>query len=165
MKLQPAFTLQDVNRAEWGANCGPAALAVIAGLSLAELRPYLGDFEAKRYMNPSMMVESLKRLGLGFTQHRPPAWPKLGLVRIQWEGPWMRSEVPVRARYCHTHWVAAAKCDGATGVWDVNCMNNGTGWVSLEEWATVLVPWLVKECVPRGSGGWHLTHAIEVPRL
>jgi hypothetical protein len=25
-----------------------------------------------------------------------------------------------------------------------------------------LVPWLLNEAVPRASGGWHITHSIEV---
>lgn len=37
---------------EWGFNCGPAALCAVLGLTPAELRPHLGDFERKRYTKP-----------------------------------------------------------------------------------------------------------------
>src|SRR3546814_15629111 len=47
----------------WGCNCGPAAIAAVIGLTLDELRPELGDFEVKRYTNPTLMWEVLDRLG------------------------------------------------------------------------------------------------------
>jgi len=61
LDILPRFTEADANRAweEWGANCGPAALAVVAGLSLDEVRPYLVDFEQKGYTNPTLMFQSL----------------------------------------------------------------------------------------------------------
>ena len=46
----------------------------------------------------------------------------------------------------------------------MNAMGNGTGWCSLDNWRNVIVPWILKECVPRAAGGWYLTHAIEVHR-
>lgn len=45
----------------------------------------------------------------------------------------------------------------------VNAMPSG-GWISLEDWGRDLVPWLLKECVPRADGQWSITHAIEVAR-
>lgn len=36
------------------------------------------------------------------------------------------------------------------------------GWMSFNEWALELVPWLIKECVPRGDGHWWPTLALEV---
>ena len=48
-------------------------------------------------------------------------------------------------------------------IYHVNALGNGTGWISLPDWRTVLVPWLL-ESYPRASGGWHITHAIEVER-
>ena len=53
------FTKEDAKRAydEWGANCGPGAVAVIMGISLDDVRPIMAaeGFEAKHYTNPSMM--------------------------------------------------------------------------------------------------------------
>jgi hypothetical protein len=80
------------------------------------------------------------------------------------EGPWTKPGVPMRARYRYTHWVGAAtKQDGEVGVWDVNALANGTGWCSLADWSEILVPILVED-YKRASGGWHITHAIEVSR-
>lgn len=167
------FTRDDAERAHdvWGANCGPVALALVAGKTLDEVRPHLGDFEAKRYMNPTLMFDSLRRLNLrwhcGAAQMSSEnqgmlAWPSFGLARIQWEGPWMRPGVPIRARYRHTHWVATQRIAEDRGIFDVNCLNNGSGWVSLRDWAAVVVPWLLKECAPKANRGWHITHSVEV---
>jgi hypothetical protein len=91
-------------------------------------------------------------------------WPRYGLVRIQWEGPWTQPGVPIRARYRFTHWVGAAtRSPGDVGVWDVNALANGTGWGSLANWSSIPVPCLTAD-VKRASGGWHITHAIEVER-
>ncbi len=171
------FTQEDADRANeaWGCNCGPAAVAAIAGLTLDELRPHLGDFEQKGYTNPTLMWEILRNAGVRFKQctlnqmsseHQGMlAWPEYGLVRIQWEGPWTKLGVPMRVRYRHTHWVGAlARKDGQVWIFDVNCLNNGTGWVSLDDWSTVLVPWLLKASVPKANGRWHLTHVVEVER-
>ena len=163
------FTEQQANDAadEWGFNCGPAAVAAICGLSLIELRPHLGDFERKRYTNPTLMWEILNSLGRHWRSTTKTlggvAWPRYGLARIQWEGPWMNPGVPMAARYRYTHWVGCSYANaGNIGIWDVNCLNNGTGWVGLHEWTTILVPWLLKECYPKANGKWHLTHSVEI---
>lgn len=164
----PRFNLDDAQRAwdAWGANCGPGALAAIARLTLDEVRPHMGDFERKGYTNPTLMLDALSsiyRAGLiaGWRKERAD-WPLYGLARIQWEGPWTKPGVPMRARYRHTHWVGSATINGQLGVFDINCINNGSGWVSLQEWRTVLVPWLLAEAVPKADGKWHITHAIEI---
>jgi len=166
------FTEADSERAhaEWGANCGPHAIAVVCGLTLDELRPHMGDFEAKHYTNPSLLWAVLKRLGarhralpLTWPNTGTPRWPEWGLARIQWEGPWTEPGVPVAAAYRHTHWVAVAIRDGNVGINDVNCMNNGTGWVAVADWVQTVVPHLT-ETIPRATGGWHPTHLLEVRR-
>jgi hypothetical protein len=70
----------------------------------------------------------------------------------------------MRARYRHTHWVASCTIEGEEqNIFDVNCMCIG-GWVPLSEWADSLVPWLLKQCEPKASGRWHITHSVEVLR-
>jgi hypothetical protein len=172
MITPPRFTLADADRAhsEWGCNCGPAALAAIVGLTLDEVRPHMGDFEQKGYTNPTMMLHALESVGAQFRSRgladnvKLLDWPRYGLARIQWEGPWTNPGVPIRARYRQTHWVGAAHRNGDIGVFDINCINNGTGWVALGEWRDIVVPYILKGCVPRANGKWHITHAIEVER-
>ncbi|WP_316184690.1 hypothetical protein [Bradyrhizobium sp. SZCCHNRI1003] len=165
---RPKFSQADGERAsdEWGCNCGPGAIAAIMLLTLDEVRPHMGDFERKRYTNPTLMFETLDRLRAAGVCRSwrvgPKLWPAYGLVRIQWEGPWMEPGVPMRARYRHTHWVGAATVNDRIGVFDINALNNGSGWSRVEDWSTILVPWLIKECVPRGNGKWQITHAIDV---
>jgi hypothetical protein len=171
------FTEKEAHAAadEWGFNCGPAAVAAICGLSINELRPHLGDFEVKGHTNPTLMAEILRnvgakvinfeRLNLNADASLRKRWPRWGLARVQWEGPWTRKGVPIKARYRYTHWVGASYVNrDNVGIWDVNCLNNGTGWVGLYEWTNVLVPWLLKECYPRADGKWHLTHVVEIER-
>jgi hypothetical protein len=163
---KPRFTAADAERAsaEWGANCGPGAIAAICGLTLDELRPHLGDFEAKGYTNPTLMFDTLNRLGVKWRMVRgEKRWPDYGLVRVQWEGPWTAPGVPMKARYRYTHWVGVCKrAPNDIGIFDINAIGNGSGWVALSIWAATLVPWLLKEAVPRASGGWHLATVIEV---
>lgn len=165
-KITLPFTAQDAERAsdEWGANCGPGALAAIAGLTLDQIRPHMGDFERKGYTNPTMMQAALRSLCLVTkTTIGRPAWPSHGLARIQWEGPWMAEGVPIGARYRATHWVAARRLAAGVMIFDINAIDEG-GWIPAQLWADDLVPWLLKQCQPRANGKWHITHAIEVLR-
>lgn len=167
------FTLQDVERAqvEWGCNCGPAALAAVLGMTLDEVRPHLGDFEAKRYTNPTLMLDIVKRLrpmrfrwwtvraGEGVF---PSFFPTFGLARIQWTGPWTEPGSNPRWAYRQTHWIGTnARKPDNIGIFDVNAMNSG-GWIGFRDWRETLVPWLLNECVPRADGGLFITHCVEI---
>jgi hypothetical protein len=163
------FTLDDAQRAgdEWRFNCGPAALCAVLDMTPDEIRPHLLDFERKGYTNPTLMFDVLKNLGVNYRltyrgDNLHPA-PRItfGLMRVQWAGPWTRPCVPMRARYRETHWVAAT----GDAVFDVNAMCVG-GWIPWEEWSFQLVPWLIRECCPKGDGNWWPTHVLEIePRI
>ena len=166
------FSVDDAQLAAdaWAANCGPGAVAAICGMTLDELRPFLGDFERKRYTNPTLMWHILVRLGVTWQAARmgtlawdlrETLWPRYGLARVQWEGPWTAPGVPMRARYRHTHWVGAAERATGLRIFDINCICVG-GWVSADEWADHVVPWLLNECTPKANGHWHLTHVVEI---
>lgn len=158
------FTADDQQRAyeEWGSNCGPGAIAAVLGMTLDELRPSLGDFEQKRYTNPSLMWSILDRLVVPWRlELLAVKWPAFGLARIQWEGPWTANGVPARVAYRHTHWVAAStRPDGRVAVFDINAA--ASGWISAVDWAEQLVPWLLQECEPKADGRWHFTHIVEI---
>ncbi len=164
---------------EWKFNCGPAAICAVTGLTPEQLRPHMRDFERKGYTNPSLMFAVLRGLGIRFgvcqrkDHNTVPAvraqdWPSFGLVRIQWGGPWMRAGVPERARYRHTHWIATDAGLGTSkgrGVFDVNAVcGGGNGWIALADWETHVVPWLIKEAVPKGDGTWSIAHAVEIEK-
>lgn len=172
------FTLEDARGAAdaWGCNCGPAALAAVTGRTLDEIRPLMGDFEKKRYTNPTLMFESLTRTGAKFwwrderTTPTREFMPRYGLLRVQWHGPWMKPGVPVRARYRHTHWIGVQTTPGIylepsifSGIFDVNAMN-ARGWIAYGDWASTLVPWLLEQCEPKADGKWSFTHAVEIER-
>lgn len=170
------FTADDAQRAhdEWGMNCGPAALCAALSLTPDELRPHLGDFEQRGYTSPSMMAGILRRLKVNFRRlyecqdkvaGRPLSgeFPTLGLVRIQFGGPWTMPGVPIPARYRKTHWVAMRRDAAAWSVFDINAIGYG-GWLPSREWAGQLVPWLIREAVPKGDGEWWPTHCWQVER-
>lgn len=144
---------------EWGANCGPGALAGILGLSLDEIRPHMGNFEQKGYTNPTLMYAALESLGVQFEKLSDLRWPTYGLVRIQWEGPWTHWH----ARARHTHWIGTSASEGGRGVFDINCVNNGNGWVSLADWACVVVPHLTA-LYPKATGTWSIANSLELDR-
>lgn len=162
--MLPRFTLEQAEAAwqSWHCNCGPTALACMAGLTLDAVRPHLRGFDLKGYTNPTMMFDALGSIGLSF-ERIGARWPRYGLARIQWEGPWTKPGVPMRARYRYTHWVAGWDAgERGYGVFDVNCLNNGTGWVARPEWVSVMVP-AITSYLKRADGKWHVTHGIELP--
>lgn len=156
------FTVEDADRAfaDWGCNCGPSALAAIAAVTLEEARQAIEGFDAKRYTSPTMMFSALDRIGV-IWRKAGADWPAYGLARIQWEGRWTEPGVPIRARYRFTHWVGSELGRHNRGVFDINALNNGTGWCRLEDWATIIVPHLTAH-YPGANGKWHVTHGLEV---
>lgn len=178
MTIKPFFTADQADRAfdEWGCNCGPSALAAVCGLQLDDARRVLPRFEEKRYTNPSMMFAGLRALrqerhiadfavSMLSARQRNIEWPHFGLARVQWEGPWTSPGVPMAARYRRTHWIGVQRHSSTDefAVFDVNAMSVG-GVVTRESWTETLVPHILEHCVPKASGEWHLTHAIEVRR-
>jgi hypothetical protein len=164
MKIK--FTIDDAQAAadEWRFNCGPGALCAVLDMTPVQIRPLLGDFERKGYTNPTLMTDTLRRAGRAFrVKYRGDAPAakipvlRLGLVRVQWGGPWTKPGVPMAARYRETHWIAVAGSE----IFDINAMCVG-GWMPARDWTHALAPWLIREAVPRGDGTWWPTHALEL---
>jgi hypothetical protein len=152
----------DVHEAfrEWGAACGPSALAAAFGCNVADVR-HLFPFH-RGWVNPSHMIAALDLAGVHHREPRPgETHPCRGLLFIQFLGPWMKPGVPIAARYKHTHWIAVVRNHEAERlVWDCN---SETGWMLFEQWRAVLAPELIAH--NRGSDGWRVARAIElVPR-
>lgn len=177
--LQPDYPYErkeiDSAAEEWGLNCGPAALCTMLSLHPNDVRPFIPDFEKKRFTSPTMMKEALLSLSIGWrealpsevwmmvnernkpiypvhSQLRTETFPPYGLVRIQFEGPWLKPEVPIKARYCFTHWVGAMVFENQLYIFDVN-----SGWTSYGTWRDETMVALCAS-VKRCTGGWHCTH-------
>ena len=163
MIAPPRFTLAEAqaHADAWGFNCGPAAACAMLGMTPAEIRPFLADFERKGYTNPMLMRRILKNLQATYHwQVKPDTWPRRGLVRIQWHGPW--DPYPRQAAR-QTHWVGAMTRETSDiGIFDVNALANGSGWVSLTNWQRVVVPYILKHAVSDANGQWSLTHAAHL---
>lgn len=156
------FDARAMNRAadEWRANCGPAALAAVTMTPIQDVRQHMAGFLRKGYTNPTLMRSALQSMGF---QVKPVTdWPALGLVRVQWHGPWMNDNVPIRARYRHTHWIGSCVDEDQTWIFDVNAVTATGGWLAVDLWTRSLAPWIIKYCVPNGDGQWSLTHLWEV---
>lgn len=170
--MSTRFTSTDMNRAnaDWFCTCGPAALAAICGLTLDEVRPFFQP-AFPGWTTPTRMLEALRRSGRKWYQRAVrdvatgnPPWPQHGLARIQWHGTWTANGNQ-RWSYVHTHWVGCHTRGDVRSIWDVNAMSEGgaDGWLLLGDWVRSIVPELTRE-IPRASGGWHVTHVIEVER-
>jgi hypothetical protein len=169
------FTQEDFQQAyeEWGANCGPSALAFVLKLPIAAVRHRIPSFEERRYTSPTMMAVALRNLGREYCEvlKQGPAVRlsdrdlsrvmfanQTALVRVQWSGPWTNPGVNPRWAYGHTHWIAT---------WlDITSRNHSTrtrmvfdcngGIRSYENWQREIVPVLTK--YPRANGDWFPTH-------
>jgi hypothetical protein len=159
-----AFDSDDANAAyeAWGCNCGPSALAACLGWTLDAVRPHLMNFEAKGFMSPTMMIGALTSAGFDRLPRslgaNTTAFPRHGLVRIQWGGPWLSPGVSPRAAYRYTHWVASKRISLVTWVFDVN-----GGWLTFDDWSSGIVPMLIAS-IKRADGTWTPTHCWEVRR-
>jgi len=149
----------DVHEAyrEWGAACGPSALAAALGCEVNDVRRLFPGYRG--WVNPTHMLAALRQAGV---EHRTPrpgeSHPCRGLMFVQFLGPWMAEGVPIAARYKRTHWVAVVRTTAAERlIWDVN---SETGWMLFEQWCEVLVPQLLDH--NRGSDGWRVARAIEL---
>ncbi len=161
------FTGEEADKAgdDWKFNCGPGALCAILNMTPNEIRPLLGDFEKKGYMNPTNVLEVLNRAGVSYRQtyraDAPGGWPAIqnGLMRVQFSGPWTKPGVPMRVRYNYTHWIAAR--DYSKEIFDINAIHD-KGWITAPVWSLQLIPWLLKHVCPKNDGGFWITHAYEV---
>ena len=152
---------------EWKLNCGPSALAAACGVTPSEVRPHLGEFERRGYMSPTMMSAALDSLGMPWHEPSrsrkvprdlaPCVFPKNGLVRVQWCGPWTASGANGRWAYGQTHWIAVRTNEAfGTLVFDVN-----SGPVTYQDWDMRVAPAIVKS-IKRADGEWYFTHLWEI---
>ena len=158
MKPSLKFTEVESQKAysDWGANCGPHALAAACGMTLDQARELLIGFDLKRYTNPTMMENALNLYSVFWGRQRGlkikdlPALPEslTALCRVQWEGRWLDPGVPKMVAYRHTHWIAYFQ--GAVFCTVVPVF----GWVDFKDWAEYLDRWTKAS----GYRGWHITH-------
>lgn len=170
----------------WGANCGPMSLAAVLGLPTVEAaRPLVQPFRG--LMSPTEMLDALTRaaqasLLASFKPRRPGdnPWPALGLVRIQWVGPWCDLGDP-RIAYRYTHFVGAripssrSVAGARLATAEIERQRDGRGvspfpdveiydatpnrWIPLVEWERWCeVLW------PKRTTGWRPVTTIEVRR-
>lgn len=161
------FTEDDSTKAfqEWGANCGPNALAFACNVHINDIRGKIPGFDEKRYTSPTMMaagIENMKRRFNNYLAHpnvlkSQMTAGSLCLVRVQWTGPWTAPGANPKWAYRQTHWICAWKPEegiskGVRTVFDVN-----GGINTIEGWENTIVPLLTSQ-IPKADGGWYPTH-------
>lgn len=161
--LDLAYGIDEAQQAadDWGFNCGPAALTAVLGKTPDEIRPYLIEFERKKYTNIKLMYAILENMGVLYEKNKDKDFPIFGLVRIQWDGEWMDPGRFWHEKLSHSHWIACDSSVDYPAIFDVNAICVG-GWIPYMEWKTKLVPWLLKECEPGANGEWSITHSLEI---
>ena len=160
----------------WGANCGPMSLAAVLGLPTVEAaRELVHPFRG--FMSPTNMVDALeltriRGLAARWTHLRNAAhdpWPALGLVRIQWLGPWCDLADP-RVAYRFTHWLGVRVDKPASHLDAVDARDGSPAearvmiydatpnrWIPLDRWAR----WC-STLWPKRAMGWAPTNRIDV---
>jgi hypothetical protein len=140
------YTPPDVDQAhaEWGANCGPAALAAIIGSPLAAVKDAFQryGFGQRGYCNPSQMVQAVRDLGHSaeLTRHartgiRGREFPQHGVVFLQFTSEYIDC-LPIPAQYRLTHWIGMHSFGGdSLCVYDVN-----SGWEPWQDWCVEVWP-------------------------
>jgi len=175
------FSEQDARQAadEWGANCGPAALAVALGLPLSAVKGLIPEFDVKGYTTPRMMRTALRharaRAVAAYlpSQSQSASAPQtvwdlacdpstISLVRIQWAGPWTAEGATWKGAQRHTHWIAAWGDDRAIGAHAVFDVNGGAREAA--SWVRDVLPPLLASVEPKSTGSWHPTHIWRVHR-
>lgn len=158
------FSLEDQQRAydEFGANCGPGAVAGVCGYTPGEVLNVMPEFERRRSTTEIMLTAALDGLGV-IWEERTPDLVSYGILRVQWHGPWLDDADPYE-KMRHSHWVGISKLSDRPQVFDINAISVG-GWIDKDEWAHGLVPWLLETSEPRATGEWHMSEGYEVKRL
>jgi uncharacterized protein (DUF433 family) len=150
----PAFGKEEQQNAyaQWGANCGPGALAGTCGITPSDVLRVMPDFTAYGHTREWMLEAALNRLGVEWV-YGYPSNMTYGIARVLWGGPWSAS-LNRFDRLAHSHWIGLTRSqmDG-TWVFDINAIAVG-GWISMSEWESGLVPSLMATEEPDWDGTW-----------
>lgn len=141
---------------EWRATCGHHSIAAAVGVKLDAVKAACPKLTG--WMSPTMISKTLAALGCNPRAYpcaqkmgQPPPW-MVAIMRIQWEGPWLKEGVPVKAAYAYTHYIAVTPGS--------EVMDPALDTISLLPWQS----WIsaVNEYAPqthKRAYGWHFTHA------
>ena len=147
-----------------GANCGPGALAAVAGISPLAAAKVIPDFLRRHYTTEVMLGIALARLGIRFTwrdcllRGAYAMWPCHALVRIAFGDP----DEDRMVLLSKSHWIACRRSSGgATEIFDINAIGSG-GWIAFEEWAGHLVPWLAGTVLEIEDPRWVTVETLDL---
>ncbi len=120
------------------ANCGPGALAAIAGMSLKDLMRDIPDFHETGGLTFERMKAELTRLGMRWRLHGDE-WPPHGVAIIGWmerdrSGPQICRHTKFTNANRRRHWVAVS----GRMIFDPFAANKG--WLPENEWKRSVLP-------------------------
>lgn len=169
------ITEADLDENAW-ASCGPASLAALLDVPLTGVRvAFPRQTPSRTWTNFAQMeaaVRQLARVDVTLTRGLA-AFPRRGVVLIQFGGTWDRLPDGHPAQLRHTHWIAVVP-KGApllggfatqNAVFDVNAVGweqTPGGWMSFARWGNVLAPQLAADQSKGGDGRWRVRAGIEV---
>jgi len=138
----------------WGANCGPSAMAALLGVELSVIRTHISNW--KGYTTPSMARDTLRSAGAKCDYGRNGDWPQIGMVCIQFGGPWCAPNAHPIEQYKRSHYIAVH----GSAVYDVNCDK----WISRGHWNTLIAPEIAR-LYERSDRTWYPRSCISVHEL
>jgi hypothetical protein len=129
---------------------GPAAIASVAGKSIAEIG---APPRTEGAMPVDAVHQSMERLGFNVVE-RTAVWPAFGLVMIVWDGPWEMSTLTA-------HWIAVSNIGRFGEVYDHHSPDN---LLSLDFWRSGFANHIALHNVAGATGGWTLRTGLELVR-
>lgn len=106
-----------------------------------------------------MLLLAVQELGVSCL-NTGKRFPKYGLARVQWEGPWLAAP-DIFTPQMWSHWIGAVTTTSGLMIFDVNALPEG-GWITFEKWSSWLVPDVLLPTIPEASGDWWIDEAFEV---
>ena len=150
---------------EWGCNCGPGALAAMTISSLDQARLALsrcGDikgFDECGHTKETLMKVGLERLSFSIRENKSNVWPKYGLVRVVWHGPWNDYGKGNFWPPHHSHWVGSVMTHEGLMIFDINAIVVG-GFINMAFWEDVVIPDILKDIDADGS--WTMLESWDI---
>jgi hypothetical protein len=137
---------------DWGAACGPQAIAAAINEPLEHVRENLpAGFRGS--MSPTQVKRTLDAFAIVYRQVKELQDQKLrnGLGYVQWDGRWVMSKFR-QERYHYTHWIAARN----GWVFDLNAIQ--FGWLYEADWRMDISRFVKDE----GYKGWFFWQWFEL---
>lgn len=160
MKIPYTVEESETANREWMASCGHHSIASAAGVSLADVKAACSKLCG--WMSPTMIEETLLALGCRYSVVKGKFSGKPAsrinerwIMRVQFEGSWLKPGVPAGAAYQRTHYIAAG--DGLV----MDTMRHSNVLCTAEEWENLQAENVAKV---KSATGYYFTHLWQISK-